>query len=635
MKLQETVTGEPKEIDLGYPATAYPYFNGSSDQIDIPYCEDLNPTSFTVEMWVQFHGGRGYRAILTNVSGSGGIGRRGYVFCINAAQYWQFWIGSGYKGIPWIIITGSKVKEGIWTHIAGTYDSLSQTMILYVNGQSVGRYEETVFQPNDRHPLHVGAGATEQAGASSCFFHGSITKVRIWERSLSLAEIQNAAERSPDSLETPSMTLSPEIAQLQLPTTPTPQVDSIPSTESPSPTDFLTPQIPQLQLPTTPTSQVHSIPFTESPLPTDFLTPQIPQLQLPTTPTSQVHSIPFTESPLPTDFLTPQIPQLQLPTTPTPQVHSTPSTESPLPTDLLTPQIDISLPAQQLNLNQPNPSVLPIISSQVKQTGEKSTSQVTASQSNQLNEERSKTADDQKNANQGDIHGVTRAHTEAPSKSLHPVLMFNGKDDYIEIPYSSTFDFAQDQDFAIEVWLQPDSVQQGEGKPTFDINVLEKWIGTPFPYAIRYSSKNGRVYVSRYDGKKNPAVYSTQPINDLQLHYIAFVKQSSQLYLYVDGVEVASTNDTTIQTTQNNSSLYLCRGAGRRNFFKGQIAEFRIWNRSRSPIEIKADMSRRLVGNELGLVGYWPLNEGTGCIVNDKTNNANHGKIHEATWVTN
>ncbi|MDF5720734.1 MAG: hypothetical protein PUP91_09655 [Rhizonema sp. PD37] len=603
MKLQETVTGEPKEIDLGYPATAYPYFNGSSDQIDIPYCEDLNPTSFTIEMWVQFHGGRGYRAILTNVSGSAGVGRKGYVFCINAAQYWQFWLGSGDKGIPWIIITGSKAQERVWTHIAGTYDSPLQTMILYVNGQSVGRYEEIPFQPNDRHPLHIGAGATEQPGASSCFFHGSITKVRIWERSLSLAEIQNAAERSPDSLETPSIALSPPAVQLQLPTTPTPQLHSTPSAESPSPTDFLTPQIPQLQLPTTPTPQLHSTPSAESPSPTDFLTPQIPQLQLPTTPT--------------------------------PQLHSTPSAESLLLTDLLTPQIDISLPAQQPHLNEPNPSLLPTTSSQVKQTREKSTSQVYKSQSNQLNEERSKTADDQKNVNQGDIYGVTRAYTEAPSKSLHPVLMFNGKDDYIEIPYSSTLDFAQDQDFAIEVWLQPDSAQQGEGKAKFDINVLEKWIGTPFPYAIRYSSKNGRVYVSRYDGKKNPAVYSPQPINDLQLHYITFVKQSSQLYLYVDGVEVAITNDTTIQTTQNNSSLYLCRGAGRRNFFKGQIAEFRIWNRSRSPIEIQADMSRRLLGNEPGLVGYWPLNEGTGCIVNDKTNNANHGKIYEATWVTN
>lgn len=501
MKQQETVTGGPKDVDLGYPATAYPYFNGGSDQIDIPYSKDLNPTSFTVEMWVQFQGGRGYQAILTSVSGSASVGRRGYVFCINAAQYWQFWIGSGHKGIPWIIITGSKVKEGVWTHIAGTYDSRLQTMILYVNGQSVGKYEEIPFQPNDRHPMHIGAGATEQAGASSCFFHGSITKVRIWEKSLSLEEIQTlATSPSPDDRETPSMVISPPAAQLE------------------------------------------------------------PE-----------------------------------PTTPNPQQLQTPFAELP-PPSVSTPQIAISPPAQQPQLNEPNLYVLLTSSSQVEQTGEKPTPQVTASE--------------------------------------HPVLAFDGKDDYIEIPYSSALDFAQDQDFAIEVWLKPDLVQQGEGKATFDINVLEKWIGTPFPYAIRYSSKNDRVYVSRYDGKKNPAIFSLQPINDQQFHHVAFVKQSSQLYLYVDCVETTSANDTTIETTQNNSPLYLCRGAGGRNFFKGQIAEFRIWNRSRSQVEIQADMSRPLVGIEPGLVGYWPLNEGTGSVVNDKTNNANHGKIHEATWVT-
>ncbi len=198
MKRQETVTAQPKDVELGYPATASPYFNGSSDQIDIPYAIDLNPSSFTVEMWVQFQGGRGYRAILTSVSGSASLGRRGYVFCINPAQQWQFWLGSGQKGIPWIILTGWKAKEGVWTHLAGTYDSLSETMILYVNGQAVGQWTGIQYQPNDRNPMHVGAGATEQAGASSCFFHGSISQVRIWERSLSSAEIQIAAERSPD-----------------------------------------------------------------------------------------------------------------------------------------------------------------------------------------------------------------------------------------------------------------------------------------------------------------------------------------------------------------------------------------------------------------------------------------------------
>jgi hypothetical protein len=43
-------------------------------------------------------------------------------------------------------------------------------------------------------------------------------------------------------------------------------------------------------------------------------------------------------------------------------------------------------------------------------------------------------------------------------------------------------------------------------------------------------------------------------------------------------------------------------------------------------------MSRCLAGDEPGLAGYWPLNEGTANTVCDKTQNANHGTIHGATW---
>ncbi|MBD2773089.1 LamG domain-containing protein [Iningainema tapete] len=472
MKIKETVSGQPKDVDLGYPATATPYFNGISDQIDIPYAIDLNPTSFTIEMWVKYQGGSGYRAILTSVNGSASLGRRGYVFCVNSAQQWQFWMGSGMMGFPWAILTGSRSQEGIWTHLAGTYDEKSQTMIFYVNGSVVGQWVGVPFLPNDQNPLHVGAGAIEQPGASSCFFHGSITNVRIWGRSLSAEEIQTSSSLSPEDQETHVMVITPEV--------------------------IITPSSQDLQ-------------------------PDATQTQEETTRgESQKNNSTFDE----------------------------------------------------------------------------------------------------------DIW----EQTEVPLKSVVPILIFNGQDDYVEIPYSAALDFAQDQDFTIEVWLKPDPVQQGEGKATFDINVLEKWTGTPFPYAIRYSSKNDRIYASRYDGKKNPAMTSSQPINDQQLHHIAFVKQSSHLYLYVDGVEVASANDTTIGTTHNNSPLYLCRGAGGRNFYKGQVSEFRIWNRSRSQAEIQADMSRCLVGNEPGLVGYWPLNEGTGSVVKDHTVNANHGKIHGATW---
>jgi|GEM_PF-43358 len=221
-----------------------------------------------------------------------------------------------------------------------------------------------------------------------------------------------------------------------------------------------------------------------------------------------------------------------------------------------------------------------------------------------------------------------------PLSNLQPVLAFDGEDDYIEIPHTEAFNFAKDQDFAIELWLKPDIEQQGQSKAAFDTNIIEKWAGKPFPYTIRYSSKNGRIYVSRYDSRQNPALTSAESISDQKFHHIAFVKETSRLSLYIDGVEVTNKYDTTTGKTQNDSPLYLSRGAGGRNFFKGQISELRIWDTARSSEEIRTYMTARLTGNEAGLVGYWPLNDGVGNTVQDYTSNSNHGTIYGSpTWV--
>ncbi len=61
--------------------------------------------------------------------------------------------------------------------------------------------------------------------------------------------------------------------------------------------------------------------------------------------------------------------------------------------------------------------------------------------------------------------------------------------------------------------------------------------------------------------------------------------------------------------------------------YQGMVSEFQIWNRARTGAEIKATMSNPLVGNEPGLVGYWPLDEGSGNIVRDRTSNGYNGTI--------
>ena len=67
-------------------------------------------------------------------------------------------------------------------------------------------------------------------------------------------------------------------------------------------------------------------------------------------------------------------------------------------------------------------------------------------------------------------------------------------------------------------------------------------------------------------------------------------------------------------------------------YLNGSINEVRVWNKALSQQEIQDNMNNRLEGNEEGLIGYWPMNEGEGTTVYDKSTNNNDGTIYGATW---
>jgi hypothetical protein len=67
----------------------------------------------------------------------------------------------------------------------------------------------------------------------------------------------------------------------------------------------------------------------------------------------------------------------------------------------------------------------------------------------------------------------------------------------------------------------------------------------------------------------------------------------------------------------------------------GIIDDVRLWNRPLTSEEIVAAMAQRLSGQEEGLVGYWPFDEGEGPIAYDKSPMQNHGRISGAFWTTN
>lgn len=192
------------------------------------------------------------------------------------------------------------------------------------------------------------------------------------------------------------------------------------------------------------------------------------------------------------------------------------------------------------------------------------------------------------------IHGNPQV---VPDEHFGSCLIFDGRQDYIEIPNSDAINFATNQDFTVASWIK--IAKEQAFKTNGDNDIIEKWNGSGgYPYVIRYVRDNQTIHAARYDGSNNPSVTTTTKLNSEQFYHIAFVKEGSKLQLYLDGHEENSTDDTTQTQTQNDSPLYLARRGGSNeayaNYFAGTIAHLHLYNKALSPEEIKQDINDNL-----------------------------------------
>ncbi len=81
------------------------------------------------------------------------------------------------------------LPTGAWTHLAATYDGT--TLRLYVNGAQVAQLAVAGSIPTSNSPLRIGGNAIWGE-----WFNGLIDEVRVYNRALSAAEIQNDMNRS-------------------------------------------------------------------------------------------------------------------------------------------------------------------------------------------------------------------------------------------------------------------------------------------------------------------------------------------------------------------------------------------------------------------------------------------------------
>lgn len=179
-----TLNGDPEWTD-GYFEGALE-FDGTDDEVSVPYSDSLNPEEFTACLWANVaSGSSGHRAA---ISCRDDFPQRGYIIYAEPGNTWQFWIGVGAEGIVWNVAQGPAVNLDEWTHLAAVYADGEQK--LYVDGVLDGE-AAAELNLNTAQVLLIGAGANETA-SHNYLFVGKLDDVRIYNRALTENEIVQA-----------------------------------------------------------------------------------------------------------------------------------------------------------------------------------------------------------------------------------------------------------------------------------------------------------------------------------------------------------------------------------------------------------------------------------------------------------
>ncbi len=104
---------------------------------------------------------------------------------------------------------------------------------------------------------------------------------------------------------------------------------------------------------------------------------------------------------------------------------------------------------------------------------------------------------------------------------------------------------------------------------------------------------------------------------------------------FVDGARVqvlSIAHPSGTRTSDTSSDLIFGNIAGASRTMDGTLSWIRIWNDWRTDREIRENIDSFLTGHELGLIGLWLFDRGSGSSVFDLSVSQNNGAITSATW---
>jgi hypothetical protein len=209
-------------------------------------------------------------------------------------------------------------------------------------------------------------------------------------------------------------------------------------------------------------------------------------------------------------------------------------------------------------------------------------------------------------------------------------LSFDGTDDKVTLGDSSQLSFSKDNAFTIEAWVQASVIGSR--------NTIFGKMANANPYTgYQFQSADPgilRFYLISDLAVNNAIAVATDSsvLADNKWHHVAVTYDGSSdisgIQIYADGNLLPTTpieTSLTGEITNNTPVIIGARSPGDLNW-NGQMDEIRVWNTVRTSNEIADNMDSVLVGNEAGLISYYPFDHTSGVIAADKGPNDLNGE---------
>ena len=168
--------------------------------------------------------------------------------------------------------------------------------------------------------------------------------------------------------------------------------------------------------------------------------------------------------------------------------------------------------------------------------------------------------------------------------------------------------------YTAECWIYPTSLPTSAYANTIlasssAYNTYPMWFGT----------YNSEIRVWSYT-QTNTDFVSTSGLGlaiNTWYHVAVTTTKGGNTKLYVNGVQKLSYTNSGIGDNWTPIFTVGDLRPGRGLGFRGKILDVRVWNTVITQAQILAGMFNDLSGTETGLIGYWPMNEGSGVTVYD------------------